>query len=319
MIQRALPLLLSACVFILGCGAEKAPSKREGEASAGTVSVQGTPVRLQDASGRILSLVDLPNRILSLVPSGSETLLAIGAGDRLVGRTDFDEVQGVAHLPSVGGGLHPNLEAILALDPHLVIRFADGTDKRTPLRLDEMGIPHFSIDPKSIESVRGIIRDLGILTGNTEEASTVLEAMDASLQSVRDRVRGRKRLKVAYILGGGPPWVAGPGSFIDDLLTVAGGDNAFADLDQVYGPVNAEAFLAREIDLLMAAEGWRFLGRDWLKPPSSWPGPSTPKPSNEAPRHSSPPSGGRPPQPVPQCPLGSCLVRNGRGVFDPAG
>jgi len=68
-------------------------------------------------------------------------------------------------------------------------------------------------------------------------------------------VRGRPRLKVAYLLGGSPPLVAGPESYIHELLAVAGGENAFADLSKVYGPVNTEAFLAREIDLLLAAEG----------------------------------------------------------------
>ena len=172
-----------------------------------------------------------------------------------MGRTDFDSDPRLFDLPSVGGGLHPNLEAILALRPELVIRFAGDTDTRTPNRLDQMGIPHFAIDPRGIEEIRGIVRDLGVITGEEAAAARVLAEMEASLDAIRERVRDRPKLKVAYLLGGSPPLVAGPESYIHELLAVAGGENAFADLSKVYGPVNTEAFLAREIDLLLAAEG----------------------------------------------------------------
>lgn len=172
-----------------------------------------------------------------------------------MGRTDFDSEPRLSDLPSVGGGLHPNVEAILALNPELVIRFAGDTDTRTPSRLDQMGISHFAIDPRGIEEVRGIVRDLGVITGEETAAARVLAEMEAALDGVRERVRDRPRLKVAYLLGGSPPLVAGPESYIHELLAVAGGENAFADLSKVYGPVNTEAFLAREIDLLLAAEG----------------------------------------------------------------
>jgi iron complex transport system substrate-binding protein len=79
--------------------------------------------------------------------------------------------------------------------------------------------------------------------------------MDAALADIRDRVKGRPRMQVAYLLGGSPPWVAGGGSYIEELLELAGGDNVFADLDGRFGPVNVELFLVRDIDLILAAEG----------------------------------------------------------------
>jgi iron complex transport system substrate-binding protein len=82
--------------------------------------------------------------------------------------------------------------------------------------------------------------------------------IDSTLAEIRRRVEGRPRVRVAYILGGSPPWVAGPGTFIDELLTAAGGENSFSDLGALYGPVSPEEFLVREIDLLLAPEGGEF-------------------------------------------------------------
>jgi iron complex transport system substrate-binding protein len=173
----------------------------------------------------------------------------------MVGRTDFDTAAALRHLPSVGGGLNPNLEAVLALAPDLVIRFGGESDPATRGHLDRMGIPYLTIRPDGIRDVRAIIRDLGTLTGHREEADTLLTRMDTALAEIRDRVEGRPRLQVAYLLGGSPPWVAAGGSYIEELLELAGGRNVFADLDGRFGPVNVELFLDRDIDLILASEG----------------------------------------------------------------
>ncbi|MGW8265204.1 MAG: ABC transporter substrate-binding protein, partial [Longimicrobiales bacterium] len=116
------PLLLS----LPGCGGEEArpaagiPSDEPAVESGS----QNLPIEITDVSGKTLALGEPPRRIVSLVPSASEILLSLGAFDRIVGRTDFDTAAVFRSLPSVGGGLHPNMEAILALEPDLVIRFA---------------------------------------------------------------------------------------------------------------------------------------------------------------------------------------------------
>jgi len=210
---------------------------------------------LEDANGRELTFRTPPQRIISLIPSASEIMVALGAGSLLVGRTDFDTSPSVTHLPSVGGGLHPNLEAIVALEPDLVIRFAGESDPATPIRLDDLGIPHMALRPDGIRDIRGSILTLGTLAQRVEEAEALLEGIDTTLAEIRARVGGRPRVRVGYLLGGTPPWVAGPGSYIEELLELAGGTNVFSDLTGLYGPVNEEIFLVREIDLLLAPEG----------------------------------------------------------------
>jgi iron complex transport system substrate-binding protein len=222
---------------------------------SGSPGPPGFPLTILDASGETLVLNSPPRRIVCLVPSGSETLLRLGASELLVGRTDFDTLSALAHLPSVGGGLNPNLEALIALEPDLVIRFSGESDPSTPGALGQMGILHMAIRPSSVADVRKIIRDLGEITARKDAAASLLDAMEATLEEVRARVQDRPKVRVGYILGGTPPWVAGPGSYIEELLEIAGGENVFFDLEVLFGPVNAEVFLVRPIDLLLAAEG----------------------------------------------------------------
>src|SRR5690606_7153648 len=97
-----------------------------------------------DDVGRAVRLEQPARRVISLVPAGTETLFALGAGDRVVGRTRYDVDDAVAHLPSVGGGLDPSLEAIVALAPDLVVAFETASESRIRPRIESLGIPVFA-------------------------------------------------------------------------------------------------------------------------------------------------------------------------------
>jgi len=198
---------------------------------------------------------DVPERIVSLVPSATAVLLALGAGESLVGRTDFDTARALAHLPSIGVGLQPDLERLLELRPDLVIRFAGPSDETTGERLDRLGVRHVAVRPDRVEDVRGVIRRLGDLTGRRHAADSLLSSLDAALAEVRAAVSGRPPVRTAYLLGGTPPWVAGPGTYIDELIGLAGGVNVFGDLDRLYAPVSPEELVARPVDVLLTARG----------------------------------------------------------------
>jgi len=196
-----------------------------------------------------------PDRIVSLVPSATRTLQALQVADLLVGRTDYDTMGGIGHLPSVGGGLDPNPEALLLLDPDLVIRFAGLADPSAPDALDDLGLPTLAVRLDHVADVRAMIQKLGSITGSEARAEELVEEMDRALGEVRSLVAGRTPVRVAYVLGGNPPWVAGPDTFIHEILASAGGENVFSDLEAQYGPVSPEEFLVRNIEVLMAPEG----------------------------------------------------------------
>ena len=229
-------------------------------AEQGEPSRASYPLQLVDDAGARHTFDSAPQRIVSLVPSATEALLAMGLADRLVGRTDYDRVPELIGLPSVGGGLQPNLEILVSLDLDLVIRFAGDSDMATAERMTDLGIPHFAVQPHGTEDVLTIIRDLGRITDASEAADAMLREIRDALDDVARRVDGLPEPRVAYLLSSDPPWVAGPGTFIDELIAVAGGKNVFDDLGTLYAPVSMEALLDRDLDLILLSNG--------LTPPS---------------------------------------------------
>jgi iron complex transport system substrate-binding protein len=250
-LRSRLPVALLALLLPWAAPACSRPDgSQEGVAAGGGIS-------LIDADGRRIHLPRPAVRVLSLVPSATQTLAALGAESLVVARTDHDTVSWAQALPSVGGGLQPSLEAIVAARPDLVIRFAGPQDTRTPAALDELGILHVGIRPDRISGALDAIRLLGEATGQDAAADSLVRHLQSGLDSVRAAAAGRARVRVAYVLGGDPPWVAGPGTYIQELLELAGGENAFADLGSLYAAVSVEEFLARRVDLIITPDAGR--------------------------------------------------------------
>jgi iron complex transport system substrate-binding protein len=241
-------LALTTWVGLACTSGEESRADPEGEAAAGEV-------RLVDAAGVELVLHGPARRVVSLVPSATETLRAMGAAGVLVGRTDFDTAPWVATLPSVGGGIEPNLEALVALEPDLVVRFAGEQDPRTPSRLDALGIEHLAVRPDRIADIYETARLLGEATGYAAAADSLVETIRGGLATVAASVRGLERVQVAYVLGGTPPWVAGPGTYIDEVVSLAGGENVFADLGALYSAVSPEELRTRDIQVVLLSAG----------------------------------------------------------------
>jgi iron complex transport system substrate-binding protein len=214
-------------------------------------------VVVTDAAGRSLRFERPPARVVSLVPSVTHALVELGAIAALVGRTDYDTLAAVRALPSVGGGLQPDLERMVTLQPDLVIRFGGEQDPATATALDARAIPHLAVRPDRVADIRAIVLQLGDVMDRRTAATALVAGLDRELAAVRERVSGRPRPNVAYLLGGSPPWVAGPQTYVSDLLEVAGADNAFADLGELYAPVSLEELIARDLDAFVIARGTR--------------------------------------------------------------
>jgi len=212
----------------------------------------GTPSLIDDA-GTAIVLEGSPQRIISLVPSATDILLALGQADRLVGRTDYDVAAKIEGLPSVGGGLKPSMEWIASLKPDMVVRFRAESDPNTPRQLDAMGISHLAIRPDRLDDIRRIIGLLGSMVGEPLRAASLSAEMDRELRSVSLQVQGADRPRIVF-LGGDPPSVAGPGTFLHELVELAGGQNAFADIQELYAPISLEEILRRDVHLILAPE-----------------------------------------------------------------
>jgi len=262
--SRRKPLFLLVAALLAGCGGDDG-GRRSGENSSSAAIAASTSEQtraaaatntLIDAAGVVHVFEQPARRIVSLVPSATATLRAIGADVHLVGRTDFDTDAWVAAVPSVGGGLDPNLETLLALQPDLVIRFEGEQDPRTPARLDEFGIRHVGVRPVSLEDIYLTNEIVGVATGLPSRADSLSTAIRTGLQQLAESVAALPRLDIAYVLGGSPPWVAGPDTYITDVVSIAGGDNVFVDLGRPYASISPEELRTRKIDVvLVSSEG----------------------------------------------------------------
>lgn len=193
------------------------------------VLLVGFPVQagtLVDMVGREVELQELPRRIVSLAPSLTETLYAVGAGDAVVGVTDYANYPPEVKMkPSVGGGINPNMEMIVTLKPDLVVISADANRWDTLTQLEQLQIPVYGVKPRGVAGVFTSIAKIGEVVGRQHEAERVITEMRRRMATVSQRVENRPRPKVLYAVWIDPLVVAGQQTVIHDLIQIAGGIN----------------------------------------------------------------------------------------------
>ncbi len=209
-------------------------------------------IRVTDDLGRTLVLPAPATRIVSLVPAATEILFAIGAGDKLVGRTRFDvHPPEATAVPDVGDGVRPSAEVVLQRRPDAVILFAGPDNQATVAEFDRLGIPTLAMFHNSLEDlVRNTLR-LGLLSGRSEAADELTAAIEAELARVGEATRNLAPKSVYYDLWPSPPITIGAGSYLDSLISLAGGRNIFSDLDAPSPQVSLEAIVVRDPDLVL--------------------------------------------------------------------
>lgn len=208
-----------------------------------------------DHAGYALPAAPIGARIVSLSPSLSELLFAIGVGDRVVGRTRWCTYpREVASIPSVGDGLEPNLELILAQAPDLVVFYHTPANAAAIERLRAVGVATISLRMDRLEDVPGGARLLGRVLGVSLRADSLAAAFEAELERRRSHPADSEP-SVLVLTWDAPPIVIGAGSFLTDLLALAGAHNAFGDLPQPSVAVSLEAIAARDPDVVLLAGG----------------------------------------------------------------
>ena len=198
-----------------------------------------------------------PERIVSLNPSLTATLLAIGAGPRLVGVDDFSARQqsAVAELPRVGGLFDPSLERLVALRPDLVVLVPSAAQRDFRSRLRELEIPVLALDPLGFEEVLETIRVLGAHTGHEAEARARVDAIRRTRRRVEAVTEDRLAPRVVLVVQREPLYVVGRGSFVDEMLRAVGAENVGAELGEPYPRVSREWLLAAAPDVLLDSSG----------------------------------------------------------------
>jgi iron complex transport system substrate-binding protein len=165
-------------------------------------------------------------RVVSLGPNATEILFALGAGHVVVGVSRYDDFPPeVATLPRVGGMLDPSFEAIVALRPDAVVGARGPVNRAVLDRLEAMGVRTLFPSVESVAEIDAAIGLFAALVGASDRAAPLRARITARIEQVRAAVRGRAAPGVLAVFGQRPISVAGPGSFVDELLTLAGGRN----------------------------------------------------------------------------------------------
>ncbi|MBM9604453.1 ABC transporter substrate-binding protein [Desulfopila inferna] len=187
-----------------------------------------------DQTGEKIELPAGPTRVLSLAPSLTEMVYSLEAEDKLVGATRYSNFPAAAKkLPRVGSYVQLDLERIVAIKPDLCIAIKDGNPRRTVDAIKALGIPVFAIDPRSIEQIMEAFLLLGDILGVSKKAEELVSDMEHRLLLVKEKVASsRTRPRVFFQIADSPIVSAGKDSYIDRIITLAGGSNLAGSLTE---------------------------------------------------------------------------------------
>lgn len=241
--QRRFRIVTAAAMLAGAFAACDAPGRDEGgRSSAGQAETSyiidhfGDTVPIRPAA-----------RIVSMMPASTEILFAIGAGERLVGRSEFDKWPDSAlAVPNLGPGLRPNVEAILAARPDLVILYASQDNRGSARRLRAAGIRTAAFKVDSIEQFDRLARLLGQLSGEPARGALVADTVMRTLDSVRTLTRDLPRPSVVMPSWEQPLIVIGGGSFMSQLVGIAGGRNIYDSIPSPSPTVSFEDVVQRD-------------------------------------------------------------------------
>jgi iron complex transport system substrate-binding protein len=226
----------SIIVVAIGCGLATSAADRD----------------LVDAMGRHVRVPLTPHRVVALAPSITETIYTLGAGDDVVGVTDFTDWPAAAReRPSVGGIVNPSIEKIVALRPDLVIATGEVNPPDTVDQLDRLRIPVFVVNPQGLGGIFESVRQIGRALNRSADADRLADGLRARRDAVSARVHGLPRPRVLLVIWPDPVITVGREAFITDVITAAGGQSVTEDLAQQWPQISLEEVLRRNPDLLL--------------------------------------------------------------------
>lgn len=214
------------------------------------------PLTVTDDAGRKVTFDHAPRRIISLSPGHTETLYALGVGDRIVVTDKYSdypaENQPKAKLDTYP---KPNLEQLVSLKPDLIVVLVEGDDVLQ--QLDQQKIPTLKLFPTTFDATLNDILLLGQVTGTSPKAEQITANMRERAAAVTAKTKGAPKVAVLYELDASDPtkpFVAGPGGFYGSLIPLAGGKNVFDDLNSSAAQVSAEQIIARDPAVILMGD-----------------------------------------------------------------
>jgi iron complex transport system substrate-binding protein len=193
-------------------------------------------------------------RVVTVAPSLTETVVALGAGERLVGVSRFDELPQVKALPRVGGFNDISVEAVIALKPHLVVVQKAPSNRKPVETLARLGVPVLALPLTTIADVAEAMTTLGAVLHREAAARALVDELASTRAAMRAAAKARgTRPRVLFVYGFAPLVVAGPGSFADELLADCGAVNAAERAPTPYPTYSLEHVVKLAPDVIIDA------------------------------------------------------------------
>jgi iron complex transport system substrate-binding protein len=208
------------------------------------------PMKVTDARGKSNTISSRPSRIVALAPNVTEMLFALGLDDRVVGVNSQSDYPPAARKKPKVGDMTISAESVFALKPDLVIAHAY-VNREAIARLEKLGLKVFALDPKSIPQVIADIRTVGRITARPKTAEKLAGSVERTIASVKTS-RARKAVKdVLVVIQSNPLWVAGPSTFVHEMLGIANARNVAHDARPGFVTFSRELAIARNPDLIV--------------------------------------------------------------------
>ncbi len=217
-----------------------------------------------DDRGHAVCLSAPAERIAALSPGATELVFAAGAGDRLVAVVAHsDYPPEAAEVPSVGNHTRVDLEALLALEPELVIGWITGNPAEQLERLERLGLPVFQIEPRRVEEIADAIERLAHLAGSEAVGEVEAARFRRRIAELAERYAESAPVSIFYQVWDSPLMTINDEHWIGEVVRLCGGVNVFADLDRLAPRISEEAVLAADPEVILAG-GMGEENRDWL-------------------------------------------------------
>ena len=235
-------LFAAAIVFV-----STSPSTTASTTTSATVSVV-------DDSGNTVTLTAPAQRIVSLAPHATELLFAAGAGNQVVGVSEYSDFPAAAkQLPSVGGSGQLDIERIASLKPDLIVAWRSGNNRRQLARLRKLGLTVFESEPRNFEAIADSLERLGALVGR-DEGRLHAQQFRQQVQTLEQHYAGRSPVTVFYQIWSAPLMTLNDAHIVSQAIKLCGGVNVFGQLKPLVPTISREAVLTANPDVIIVSD-----------------------------------------------------------------
>jgi len=251
-LQASLTPLLLILLTIVSQGVLADTPSPEVNANTGATEISAAEIKVVDDQGNRLILTQPARRIVSLAPHITEMLFSAGAAEQIVGTVAFSDYPAAAEqIPRVGDAVNLDVEAIVALQPDLIVAWRSGTPQRAITALQQLGFQLYLSDPSGFNDIVKNISDLGQLSGHGEFATSQIRQFLDRLAKLEQHYRKPPKVSVFYQIWQEPLMTVNGKHLISQVIDLCGGENLFADMPRLTPQVSLESVIAKNVQAIL--------------------------------------------------------------------